>query len=279
MSYNIRNVEGGDSFFNDPLTFEYNGRQNEVVNYILSESPDVIGIQEATIKKHAYNGETLSWFTYLDSATTGLLGNGYACYRGLDDVGTSKKQNYNPIYYKTAKYDRIADGSQFITDNGSQKVAVTYVVLRDKATGINFVYVNTHLIRKSDGNQAAMAINFKNYLLGLQQQYPSYPIFICGDFNGSYTDYKDHDAFFGDTAVNARTEATSKISMCSTTNKDFTNIGTSTGPIDLYYALNSTSIVVFHNFAVTDNKLTSGSNSGKYPSDHLPVKLIVSIYG
>ena len=52
MSYNIRNVEGGNkTASNDPLTFEYEGRQNAVVDYILSKNPDVIGIQEASKKK------------------------------------------------------------------------------------------------------------------------------------------------------------------------------------------------------------------------------------
>lgn len=52
MSYNIRNVEGGyKTASNDPLTFEYEGRQNAVVDYILSKNPDVIGIQEASKKK------------------------------------------------------------------------------------------------------------------------------------------------------------------------------------------------------------------------------------
>ena len=101
------------------------------------------------------------------------------------------------------------------------------------------------------------------------------PIIIGGDFNGSYSDYKGYDTFWGDTAVSARDNSANKTSGCSVTNSDFDGLGTASGPIDLYFAMNTES-VDFHSYAVTDNKVES---TGLYPSDHLPVKLVVTFYG
>ena len=83
MSYNIRNVEGGNHAGTNDLTFEYDGRDQAVVDYILSEMPDVLGLQEASVKsvKKLWGNEvigTLSWFDTLEQ----LEAAGYAYYKG-----------------------------------------------------------------------------------------------------------------------------------------------------------------------------------------------------
>ena len=84
---------------------------------------------------------------------------------------------------------------------------------------------------------------------------------------------ENDNPYWGTTALIARDEATNKSAGCSTVGENFTLIDDSSGPIDLYYMLNGTNVTI-HNFAVTDNKVES---TGMYPSDHLPVKLVVTI--
>ena len=291
MSYNIRNIEGGDSLWNDPLTYEKDGRDQAVVDYILSEMPDVLGLQEVSVKTHAHNSSsTLSWFDTLVQ----LEAKGYALYKGENILpADDNKEMYNPIYYKADKYDLVGSGFGYLSDDGEKKAydgeyrGVAYVVLQDKTTGEKFVYVNVHMTRKpSDKEIADGAHNYQedvagylmNFVEGLKSEYTC-PIFIGGDFNGSYSDYKkycldgENNPYWGSTAIIARDKATNKSAGCSTVWKEFTEIYTSSGTIDLYYMLNRTNITV-HNFAVTDNKVES---TGLYPSDHLPVKLVVSI--
>ena len=283
MSYNIRNIEGGDSLLNDPLTYEKDGRDQAVVDYILSEMPDVLGLQEVSVKTHAhYSDRTLSWFDTLVQ----LEARGYAYYKGENILpADDNKEMYNPIYYKADKYELVGSGFGYLSADGTQTEysgeyrGVAYVVLKDKTTGEQFVYVNVHMTRKvsTDNYQDDVAGYLMNFVEGLKSEYTC-PIFIGGDFNGSYSDYKDYcldgenNPYWGSTAIIARDKATNKSAGCSTVD-NFDTLGTSSGTIDLYYMLNRTNITV-HNFAVTDNKVES---TGLYPSDHLPVKLVVSI--
>ena len=293
MSYNIRNVEGGVI-----LPFEYQNRQNAVVSYILSENPDVIGLQEVGAK------DSTSWFDILGDEDTqvGLTAKGYAVYVG-ENTSDDGKSDYNPIYYKTSRFELVENGagSELLLDeNGDpytyynsreQKLeeesrGYTYVTLRDKKTGEIFVYVNTHLIRKTttEGYEDYQDDMARDFAEALKAKAFEYPVIIGGDFNGSYSVYKeykaegDEKAYWGEVAVNARTEATTKISGCSTTNGNFDTIETSDGPIDLYFVVNAVNTVI-HSYAVTDNKTNVENVGDRYPSDHLPVKLLVTIYG
>ncbi|MBR7098414.1 MAG: hypothetical protein IKC59_03280, partial [Clostridia bacterium] len=119
MSYNIRNVEGGDSLLNDPLTFEYDGRDAAVVDYIITASPDVIGLQEVSVKTHAHNSNsTLSWWDSLED----LESAGYACFVGNNILPESdNKEMYNPIYYKANKYEFVTSGFYYLSDDNTQK--------------------------------------------------------------------------------------------------------------------------------------------------------------
>ena len=291
MSYNIRNVEGGDSNWNDPLTFEYTDREKAVLNYILSEMPDVIGIQEASVKTHTNGRSTLSWFDVLgdESNAVGLTANGYACWKGEDVLDTyvgsgGDKKMYNPIYYKADKYNLIDYGYHYLGEfdfgDDTDYKGLTWVLLEDKDTGVQFVYLNVHMPRKSSGyhEQDLAAKALMNYVEENLKGYGC-PIIIGGDFNGSYSVYGEYkitendEAYWGTTAVKGNT-ATNTTLGDSAVKDDFATMSGSTGAIDLYYVVNAENVVL-HNYAVTDNKVES---TGKYPSDHLPIKFVVTIF-
>ena len=122
-------------------------------------------------------------------------------------------------------------------------------------------------------------------------------MFICGDFNNSYSSIND---WFKNSVVGeneweisdgtpeetiklsiARDQAVSKAPKCySCTTDDFTQINPDAiengwGAIDLWWTSNFDGIV--HTYQIIDNKTTT-STGEKYPSDHLPARLVVTLY-
>lgn len=289
MSYNIRNVEGGNHAGTNDLTFEYGGRDQAVVDYILSQKPDVLGVQEASVKSvwTLEGTKVLSWFDTLAQ----LEAAGYASYRGENVLATygGNKEMYNPIYYKADKYTLIDCGYEYLgaytfeTSDGTNTdyKGLTWVLLEDEQ-GIQFVYLNVHMPRKSssgDHEQDKAAEALMNYIKETFSGYTC-PIFIGGDFNGSYSVYQGYKidgegdekvAYWGTTAVKGTT-ATNKTTGSSEVTNNFTELTGASGAIDLYYVVNSQNVVL-HNYAVTDNKVGE-----KYPSDHLPIKFVVTVF-
>ena len=323
LSYNIRNVEDTSGWLDRP-TFEYTNRENYVRDYLVNYDADVVGLQEAAWLKATLG--SLDWFDTIGDADTnaGLTAAGYTCVKGEDIYGGENpdKRMYNPIYYKTGKYDLVANGTKWLTstpdtpstiDGADTTKALNYVVLEDKASGQQFVYVNLHLIvRRSnyvhdaEGNdttfyvQQLEVIYLRAILDDLQEQYPELPMFVGGDFNNSYTGINnwfkysivgenDWEIEGDDTdkrtptediiLTNARNEAVCKTTTrYSCTTDDFTEINPEAiaenwGAIDLWYVSNFDGVVYV--YEIIDNK---NETVGKYPSDHLPARMYVTIY-
>ena len=219
---------------------------------------------------------------------------------------------FNPIYFKTDKYELIRNGTIWLTDKDSRYEASTiagadttkalnYVVLEDKATGERFLYVNLHLIvrgqdnyvQDADGNdtehlvQELQVIYLREILQELYEEY-DLPMFIGGDFNNSATQinkWLTGSVVEADGTINSEGTPTEDIEIvrsnpyanhvangCTTTSDDFTELGTSTGAIDLWFVANFDGIM--HSYEVIDNKV---DEIGKYPSDHRPTRFIVTI--
>ena len=220
---------------------------------------------------------------------------------------------FNPIYFKTDKYTLIANDTIWFTDaehryeasridGANTDKALNYVVLEDKETGAQFLYVNLHLIVKGQDNfvhdangndtehpvQELQVIYLREILEDLQEQY-DLPMFIGGDFNNSASNI---NGWFKNSVVNedgtvnsdgsptetvkvtrANESADHTVPGCSTTNEEFTERGNSVGAIDLWFVSNFEGIM--HCYIVDDNK---NETTGKYPSDHLPVSFVVTLY-
>ena len=324
LSYNIRNVEDTSGWI-DKATFEYTDRNIYVRDYLLDCGADVIGLQEAAKLKATAN--TLDWFDTLGDGDTnvGLVAAGYTCVKGEDILShDGDKDMYNPIYFKTDKYELVTSGTKWLTatpgvcsaiDGSDTRKALNYVVLKDIATGQQFVYVNVHLVVRRtnyvhDGEgadtkhycQELEVIYLRKLLDDLQKQYAELPMFIGGDFNNSYSGINKWftNSVVGDNPWDisegtpeediqlstAREQAITKSSyLYSTTAKeDFTqinpeageNVWSKWGAIDLWWTSNFTNGVV-HCYQILDNKTTT-STGEKYPSDHLPAKMCVTIY-
>ena len=121
---------------------------------------------------------------------------------------------YNPIYFKTDKFELIEWGSKWLTstpdlpsiiDGMDTWKGLTYAVLEEKETGTRFIYVNVHYVIKaeikSDGSdreyvydtngnrteiwaQELETVYLRAILDDLQNKY-DLPMFISGDFNNN----------------------------------------------------------------------------------------------
>lgn len=210
LSYNVRNVEDTSGWLDRP-TYEYDNRNIYVRDYLLNYGADIIGLQEVSWLKASLG--TLDWFDTLGDADTnaGLTAAGYTCVKGEDIYGgtNADKKMWNPIYFKTADFTLIANGTKWLTstpdeastiDGADTTKALNYVVLEHKATGEQFVYVNVHLIVRRtnyvhDANgadtehyvQELEVIYLRAILEELQATYADLPMFVSGDFNNSYS--------------------------------------------------------------------------------------------
>ena len=236
----------------------------------------------------------------------------------------SYKKMWNPIYFKTDKFELIASGTKWLTatpdqastiDGADTHKALNYVVLRHKESGKEFVYVNLHLIVKPEVKDDGTGVNFvsgtydaetetgisvqqlqviylRAILEDLQNQY-DLPMFIGGDFNNSYSNITKwwNGSVVGETEADvkngtpteeieiniARDQASSTtdgIASCAKGGK-FDVAPATWAPIDLWFTSNMGDGFVAC-YEIVDNKFAEEGN--RYPSDHLPAKLYVTLY-
>ena len=253
-----------------------------------------------------------------EDTVAGLTAAGYTCVKGADIYAegfSPRKTMYNPIYFKTDTFNLIDSGDKWFTstpdvpstiDGANTYKNLHYVVLEHKETGARFVYVNLHLIVRDDNNfipdadgvdtdilvQQLQVIYLRSILQDLQDQY-DLPMFVGGDFNNTYTNINKwfKNSVVGDneweisdgkpeetiTLSIARDQAVSKAPLIRSSygggNFDYEVI--EGGAIDLWFTSNMNGFV--HVYQVIDN-MTTTSTGEKYPSDHLPVKLYVTLY-
>ena len=324
LSYNIRNVEGGyDNFFlqeDYKVHYEYTNRETYVRDYLVNYGADIIGLQEVSWKKAVSANSELDWFDTIGDEDTvaGLTAAGYTCVKGANIYAegfSPRKTMYNPIYYKTDTFDLIASGDKWFTstpdvpstiDGANTYKNLHYVVLEHKETGAQFIYVNLHLIVRTDDNyvhdgdgndteflvQQLQVIYLRSILQDLQDQY-DLPMFVGGDFNNSYTNINKwfKNSVVGDNEWEisdgkpeetvklsiARDQAVSKAPLIKSSygGAVFDFAVAEGNAIDLWFTSNLNGFV--HVYQVIANK-NQTTDTDKYPSDHLPAKLYVTLY-
>ena len=158
--------------------------------------PDVVGMQEVTV----------SWRQWLDSY---VFNGSYAGVGEARSTDASKGIEANPIYYRKDKFDLIDYGTFWLSDTPDVEGSViatevdgvtytsnypricTWVVLKDKTTGVQFVHLNTHLDHNgSNGSSGGNAIRKKQMgvIIKFAQRFDkSTPMFLTGDFNNRRT--------------------------------------------------------------------------------------------
>lgn len=233
---------------------------DDVIVSIKQKNADVFGLLEAGA----------DWIAKINPEVSAT----YTCVTGKP-VDTTKDASYNPIYYKTDKFDLIEWGTKWLSDTPDKMSryptakhykVLTYVILKDKATGARFMYINIHL----DGSNDAAAHSalkevrkwqvevFKNFIA----KYNFLPIIAGGDFNENPTHSTITAVSANSRLISCANIAEKKVIVPSDVNSEFDAIGTAS----LDYLFVTPDSVKVEKFEVWDNKI-----NGKYPSDHLPV--------
>ena len=274
MSYNIEMYEGS-----------WDGRApGKVIETILEEDPDIVGLQEVDY----------GWPSYINT----LKSNGYGQVQG-----NTNKDAWNELLYKTSKYNKLNSGYETFrggldahfdgvvdpngADNSRDKMYRTFVWarLQDKETGKIVLAICTHLhYRKNTDDTASTDENaaVRQYEVRLllawiaEKNYQCDGVVIFGDMNAHYLEaeggrgrrvidvYRNEGGF----AV-ARDSAAIKVDTGGT----LAAPGRTTRPEWIFDYILTRGNVSALSFTVVDNKIDNDGES--YPSDHLPVKATI----
>ncbi len=183
MSYNVRCA-------NDTLRNKVDGsiktRSKYVINNILLYMPDSVGLQEVTVNK---NKKVQSWYKLLNE---GLKNHYIGVGEGRDNQ--KNQTEASPIFYNKNKFELVERGTKWLSPtpdipytnfdkpSDGYKRTLTYVILKNKNTGICHMHINTHLDYKVKSNRIKQ--------IKVVQEFASkykkiYPILLTGDFNST----------------------------------------------------------------------------------------------
>ena len=273
MSYNIE-IYGGTSGDRG-----WDGRDPaKVAETILSESPDIVGLQEVN------QGQSHGWNDTLDSLAAA------GGYTRLEGEYTGRYDfEKNEIFYKTSKFTKLAEGTKTFkqaaidlsvpndesADQSLDKVdrIFHYAVLQETSSGKKILVVNTHLHYggTGDGHEADDKLRryeIRTLLAWLETQRSTYPNqIVMGDMNSHYKSgqgkvnmalYTDSGFVRTSAAATVRYDVGGTLANSRTTRPEwiFDYILTR-GNIDTAY------------YTAIPNKIDNGGTT--YPSDHIPI--------
>ena len=239
----------------DPAKKSWFYRADLIIKNIENEAPVVIGFQEATKWQYSYLCSSLPGY---DSVIT---------YRDK-----SLASEGCPIFYQRSLYDLIDKGSFWLSETPDEMSKdwgaacyriCSYVILRDKETGLEFVVFNTHLDHISD----TARINGIGVVLDKISQFGSLPSIIMGDFNAEEDSetYRSATENFFD--VKYQTENT--MQSCT-----YQNWGQSLDRNCIDYIMISQT-----GFSVNSYEVVRSTYENVYPSDHFPLVASLTLIG
>lgn len=241
MSYNIRGMLDADK------------RDSEgVIDSIRQRDPDIFAPQEATTT-------SAKWISRLDAA----LGEEYQCVKGLC---TGSYLQYQPIYFKKDRFELVSSSSKYLSNTPDVKSRVegaqyerivTFVVLRDKQTGIEFLYSNNHF----DTAGYIVRTEEAKILAKMLENYPLLPQIVGGDFN-TESSTTPIQTLTSKSQLTVGEKIAEEAILGGSGAAEYVTRGESIIDIVLVTA-DSISI---QKYEIWDNKIDN-----RYPSDHLPV--------
>ena len=238
MSFNIKTYDQTEA------------RIQRVINVLLRYMPDSVGLQEADEM----------WMIALKKALSD-----YYVFVGEGREGGTKGDAV-PVLYSKEKYHLIESGTKWLTTTPDEVSKMpgadyyrnfTWAVLEDKATGVRFMHVNTHL------DVAGSKIRYAEVKILMQflQNYNNIPIVLTGDMNAKAN--TDELNFF------------KNFNMATVFDyKELTDARTNINAIDWIYMTSDSVNMTYHTY---DDSVYNGD----YPSDHYPyyAKFTVGTFG
>ncbi len=238
-------------------------RSETLLSFIEQENSDIFGCNEVV---PAWTEKLTNKF----SAT-------YDTVEGKPSSGSTNGMR-NSVFWKKDKFDLLESGTLWFSDTPDIKskyaeaykyVTCTYVKLRDKASGVEFVYIQVHLENTGDNPQAPTARKKQSEALKkITERFKFLPIIVGGDFNAG--NIGDISPFYrGTRFVNTYDIAETKTGTKGTWVEK--NVISKNWTLD--YIFVSKDCIDVKKHESIDNK-----KDGIYPSDHLPVKIQAVIY-
>ena len=243
---------------------------DDVIVSVKEKNPDIFGLNEAG----------MDWINKF-KADSEIVAE-YACAEGKP-VDNSKDASYNPIFYRKDMFELVEGATKWLSDtpdrmskykDAKHYQTLTYVILKDKASGEELMYVNVHLdgSNDADAHSALKEVRKKQaeVLKSFVANYIELPIIIGGDFNEGQS-----------SGVISGMSTNTRFKYCSSIADKTVNIGTTDVNSDF---TEKTEGAVFDYLFVTSDCITvqkyeqwDNVVNGKYPSDHLPVCAEISI--
>lgn len=242
MSANVRFINPLD-FFTKSWFF----RAKLIRDDLQLVAPDVVGFQEVTPVHYEYLKKILPDY---ESAI---------CYR--DDFILSEGC---PIFYRTDTYEKVDGGSFWLSETpeemskswGSSHYRVaTYMILREKETGREFVVFNTHLDNESEEARIeGIALVVKKI-----REFGSLPALLMGDLNAE----PDTQTLL---STKEDFEDSHEIAASADNGATYHNFGKQLDRERIDYILLSKD-----DFTVSEYRIVDNGRSGEYSSDHSPI--------
>lgn len=237
----------------DPGKKSWFYRADLIVNNIEKENPGIIGFQEATKLQYKYMCDTLTGYdSVIEFRDKSIISEG--C----------------PIFYRTDLYELIDKGSFWLSetpdvmskdwDAACYRIC-SYVILKEKTSGKEFVVFNTHLDHVSDEAR----INGIAVVLDKIEQFGSLPSMIMGDFNaaeGSQT-YESATENF----LDAKYQTENTMESCT-----YEGYGASLGGKAIDHLMISKT-----GLEVKSYKVVTDTYDGVYPSDHFQLSVVLTL--
>ena len=280
MTYNVycKNEKVKNASTGEVTDCRYETRARYIVNNIMDNEPDSIGLQEVTpeLKLFLENFEDLNGR---------ILGARYAAVGEYRDSGTDKSNEGCFIYYNKDKYQVVKSGTIWLSESAEKyskhsesnyaRIA-TYALLKNKETGEEYVHVNTHLEHdhtSEEKTNAAAVSGAEQIVQLLNSSFPNTPAVITGDFN-QLKDSAPYNVF-----INAGFYDSRDASQTKNTYHNSYGIGSGSTP----YAAKTIDHILYNgyfnkkSYTVYDEDYSNEAKYGrlklgyKYPSDHHPV--------
>ena len=224
-----------------------------LVRTLAAAEPDIIGFQEVTWLHRSYFDRALKGYDYV-----------------LDYRDDSFLAESCPIYYNTNKFTLTDKGSFWLSEtpevmskgwNAAHYRICSYVILTQKADGKQLVVFNTHL----DNVSEEARINGIQLVLEKIKAFGGMPSVIMGDFNAEEDSltYAAATKLFDDAKY--QTKDTDSGSTYHGYGMDW-----SYDNLD-YFMISKTGI------DVESYKVLRNTFDGAYPSDHYPIRMIMTL--
>ncbi len=238
-------------------------RTTQVCNFILSEKPDILGMQEVLSSQYLYLDSVLSEYN-----SVGV---------GRDDG--AKAGEMNPVFYRKEKFDLVRNITFWLSDTpdipgsvglgASLPRIVTWMELVNKKNHQHFFVFNTHFAHDSD---SARILSSKILLKQVEKISGEFPFIITGDFNMPPTS-TGYSILTGPDESIPLLKDSYAISEKRPTGPSYTFNGFSDKPgrgrIDYIFVRNG--------MKVLEQKTLPKKEHGVFISDHWPVEAVVLI--